>query len=1000
VNLFTIPPQVRFLDALAATWLARAGNDPLGAARGLILLPTRRAARALADAFLRVSDGRPLLLPRITAFGALDEAPLALAGALDLPPAVTPERRLAALSRLILAMNGAGGAPRTADRAWPLAAELAALMDEAELAEVDLAARLPDAADAEHAAHWQHTLTFLEIVTRAWPAWLAEQGVMNPAARQVALLRAQAAVWEAAPPGEPVLVAGTTGAVPAVARLLRGIARSELGAVVLPGLDLAMDDAAWDALEESHPQAGMRTLLARLGATRADVRLWPTPLPQGEREKKAPSPCGRGLGKGRSATLNAALLPADALDSWRHAPPARIDGLSRLFAADQQEEAASIALILRGALEQPGHVAALVTPDRDLAGRVAAELSRYGVVADDSAGEPLANTPPAVFLRLLAHAVAEELAPVPLLALLKHPLAAAGLSPAACRDGARTLELAALRGPRPAPGLTRLREATDRARQPYREKAASFLGRVETCLAPALRIASAAELVAPAEALRALIASAELLAGTDTAPGAPRLWPGEEGEALATHLAAILEVLPQLPDQRVERLPALLEAVLEGVAVRTRRALRGRAGSEHPRVFIWGLLEARLQAVDVVVLGGLCEGVWPPAADPGPWLSRRMRERIGLPSPEARVGQSAHDFASLACAADEVVLSCPRRRDGAPSVPSRWLTRIDAFLAGQNLAPPQHPAATWARRLDQPNSAPRPARPPRPCPDLRLRPRRLSVTEIETWLRDPYAIHAKHILRLRPLDPIDEPADAARYGMLAHDGLHRFLRAHGTAWPPDAAGKLREAMYHALADARLREALIRWWRPRFTRIADWVAALEDERRRDAPPAALLTEASGEWRFERPGGPFVLRGRADRIERRADGRLAILDYKTGTPPGQSQVDAGYAPQLPLEAAMAEAGAFGPDFAAAGGELAYWHLTGGFMPGELRVLFKGQVGSIDDGVAQARNKLMELIDAYDDPTRPYLAQPRPGEAPRFSDYAQLARVAEWATAEDAG
>ncbi len=1004
MSLFTIPPHVRFLDALASTWLARAGRDPLGAARGLILLPTRRAARALADAFLRVSDGRPLLLPRITAFGALDEAPLALAGALDLPPAVTPAERLAALSRLILAMNGAAGAPRTADRAWPLAAELAGLMDEAELAEVDLAARLPDAADAEHAAHWQQTLTFLEIVTRAWPAWLAEQGVMNPAARQVALLRAQADAWETEPPSEQVLIAGTMGAVPAVEQLLRIVARSELGAVVLPCLDLGMDGAAWDALDESHPQAGMRALLARLEATRGDVRLWPTPhpgpLPRGEGAASKPSPSGRGLGEGRSGTLATALLPADALDSWRHAPPACIDGLSRLLAADQQEEAASIALILRDALEQPGRVAALVTPDRDLAGRVAAELSRYGVVADDSAGEPLASTPPAVFLRLLAHAVAEELSPVPLLALLKHPLAAAGLSPAACRDGARTLERAALRGPRPPPGLTRLREAIDRARDVYRDEAARFLGRVETCLAPALRIASAAAVVAPADALRALIASAELLSGTDTTPGIARLWTDEEGEALATHLAAILEVLPQLPDQPVERLPALLEAVLESVVVRTRRALRGRSGSEHPRVFIWGLLEARLQAVDVLVLGGLCEGVWPPAADPGPWLSRRMRERVGLPSPEARVGQSAHDFASLACAADDVVLSCPRRRDGAPSVPSRWLTRLEAFLAGQNLALPQHPAAAWARRLDQPDGPPCPAKPPRPCPDVRLRPRRLSVTEIETWLRDPYAIHAKHILKLCPLDPIDEPADAARYGALAHDGLHRFLRVHGVTWPPDAAGKLREAMRSALLAERLRAALIAWWGPRFDRIADWVAGLEAERRRDAPPAALLTEASGEWRFERPGGPFMLRGRADRIERRTDGRLAILDYKTGTPPAQSQVDAGYAPQLPLEAAMAEAGAFGPDFAAAGGELAYWHLTGGFKPGELRALFKGQVQSIDDGVIQARNKLMELVDAYDDPGRPYLAQPRPGEAPRFSDYAQLARVAEWAIAEDAG
>ncbi len=438
MNLFTIPPHRRFLDEVAAAWLARAGADPLDAAHGMILLPTRRAARALSEAFLRVSDGKPLLLPRIIGFGALDEAPLALAGALELPPAVPAPERLAALTRLILGMRGIGGAPRTADRAWPLAMELAALMDEAELAEVDLAARLPDAADPEHAQHWQQTLTFLEIVTAAWPAWLAERNLMNPAARQAALLRAQAAAWEADPPGEPVLIAGATGAVPAVARMMGSVARAKRGAVVLPGLDLDMEEAAWQAMEPSHPQAGMRALLAGLGATRADVRTWPS----SRRDS---------FDAGRGDTLSAALLPAGALATWRTAPRASVDGMSRLQAADQQEEAVAIALILRGALEQPGRVAALVTPDRDLAGRVAAELERYGVVADDSAGEKLADTPPAVFLRLLTHAVAAELAPVPLLSLLKHPLAAAGLSPAACRRAARALERAALRGPRPPP---------------------------------------------------------------------------------------------------------------------------------------------------------------------------------------------------------------------------------------------------------------------------------------------------------------------------------------------------------------------------------------------------------------------------------------------------------------------------------------------------------------------------------------------------------------------
>jgi len=990
MNLFTLPPHVPFLDAVAAEWLGRGRGDPLETARGLILLPTRRAARALAEAFLRVSGGRALLLPRIVAIGALDEAPLALAGTLDLRPAVEPMQRLAVLARTILAMGGADGAPRTADRAWRLAVELAALMDEAERAEIDLAERLPDAADPAFAEHWARTLTFLRIVTAAWPAWLAEQGLMNPAARQVALLDAQAGSWQRRPPEGRVLLAGATGGIPAVARLAGAVARLPDGAVLLPALDCGMDEAAWDALEESHYQAGLRRLLDSLGAVRDEVRPWPAALPGA-------------VPAGRIATLSRALLPGPALGEWHRPGVADSIGIVRLDPADQQEEAAAVALVLRDALETQGARAALVTPDRELAQRVTAELLRYDVVADDSAGEPLAETPPAVFLRLLARAITEELAPVALLALLKHPLAAAGLSPAACRGAARSLELAALRGPKPPPGLTGLRRAVERIAGPGRTEAMALLGRIEQALAPALRFAASIE-VTPAEALTALIESAERLAATDAQPGAARLWAAEEGAALAELLAAVRGCLPVLPDQPRTVLPGLLDAVLAGAVVRSRRALRGRAGAagsgEHPRVFIWGLLEARLQSVEVMVLGGLVESVWPAAADPGPWLSRPMRARVGLPSPEVGVGQAAHDFVSAVCAAPTVVLSCPRRRDGAPAVPSRWLTRLEMFLAGRDASLPAHPAVGWARSLDQPPGGAEPVKPPLPCPAVARRPRRLSVTEIETWLRDPYAIYARHVLRLTALDPLEQETDAADYGTLVHAGLHRFLDENGTSWPPDAAARLRVHLIGAMQRAGMREALRNWWEPRLARIADWVAATEIERRAHHELARLWPEVPGSWELQRPGGRFTLVGRADRIEQRQDGTLAIVDYKTGHLPGMKEVEAGLAPQLPLEAAMAAAGAFGAERQGRAAELSYWQVSGGYVPGQELSLFSGNQAELAACIEEAQAKLGELIDTFDDPARCYLSQPHPGRAPRFSDYAQLARVAEWAAAGEDG
>ena len=981
MNLFTLPPDAPFLDLLARAWLDRAGrddppDDPLAAARGMILLPTRRAARAMAEAFLRVTDGAALVLPRITALGALDEAPLVLAGALDLPPAIDPAYRLALLARLILGMGGAYGAPRGADRAWALAAELAALMDDAERAEIDLAAELPDAADPAFAAHWARTVAFLRIVTATWPALLAELGVVNPAARAGALLAAQAAAWERDPPAEPVWLAGTTAAIPAVARLAAVLARAPLGAVILPGLDADLPAAAWDALGPEHPQAGLRTLLARLGATREDVRPWPG---------------AAGHRPGRLALLRAALLPGAALEAWRapDAPPAD-PALWRLDAADTQGEALAIALILRDALERPGATAALVTPDRALAGRVAAELLRFGVIADDSAGEKLAETPPAVFLRLLARAVGAALAPVPLLALLKHPLAAAGLDPAACRAAARALETAALRGPRPAQGLAGLRRALDRA--PDLAQHQDFLARVEAALAPALRMAAAVR-AAPAESLDALIEAAEALAATATDSGAERLWAAEEGAALASFLATLRPAFAELPDQDRAVFPELLDAALaEAPALRTRRALRGRDGAEHPRVFIWGLLEARLQQADLMVLGGLAETVWPPASDPGPWLSRPMRRKIGLPAPEDAVGQAAHDFVAAACAAETVVLSCPRRREGAPAVPARWLARLEAYLAGHGAALPLHPAAAWAVALDQPAGPPRPAAPPTPRPPVALRPRQLRVTEIETWQRDPYAIYARHVLRLVPLAPLDQETDAADFGTLVHAGLARFICEYGPAWPPGAAERLHRALERELAAAAVRPALANWWRPRLARIAEFVAAHDAGRRAGGRLLAVWPEVPGRWLLDRPGGAFSLVGRADRIERWEQG-FALLDYKTGQVPKAAELATGLAPQLPLEAAMLEAGGFGPDRQGPVTSVEYWRLTGGATAGEASVI----AGTpLTEAISAAVAGLAGLIDAFDDPGRAYLSQPHPGRAPRFDDYGQLARVAERALA----
>jgi ATP-dependent helicase/nuclease subunit B len=967
MSIAGFPLAAPFLTALAAAWLdqaAHAGRDP---ADGLILLPSRRAARAAAAGFLEVAGGKPLLLPRILALGAVDEAALSLAGALGLPPAIPAAERIAMLAALILARNGADGAPTRVPDTLRLAGDLASLIDEADRAEIDLASALPEVVAPELAAHWQKTLDFLQIVTHAWPEILAERGMLDPTARQRRLLDAQTSAWQAAPPAAPVWLAGLAAASPALSRMARVVAGLPQGAVILAGFDPDLTEASWAALDDlpTHPQAGIKHLLTAMGARREEVVPWPAK--------------GCTSSEARVALLRRAFLPAVALGTWQTPFTGTTAGLLRLDARDEQEEARSIALALREALELPNQSAALVTPDRKLATRVAAELARLGIRAEDSAGEALVATPPSVFLRLIAAALASELAPAPLLALLKHPFAAAGLPPAACRDLARRLEIATLRGPRPEPGFTGLRFAADQARD---GDLPNFVARLQACLQPGLA-AFAAIVVNPAALADAAIETAENLARTDEKTGAEILWSGESGGMLAELLADSLPTLVSLPDMAPGDLGDLLDAVIDDTRLR-----RPRSHDQHPRIAIWGILEARLQYVDTLVVGGLIEGVFPAESDPGPWLSRPMRRKIGLPPAEDRIGEAAHDLISLAAVCPKVILSASRRQNRAPAVASRFLARIDAMLAGSSMILAPHPAAAWARALDQP--AARTERPrPAPRPPGTHRPLRYSISEIATLMADPYSIYAKRVLGLRELACLDKETDAALFGNIVHDGLAEF---HAGAGPdaPEGLTRLSNALERAMRHHRPRPALAAWWSARLDRLAAWIIETEQTRRDNhGSPAKIALERPAEWQI----GEFLLRGRADRIERRADGSIAIIDYKTGQPPNDAKVEAGTAPQLVLEALMAMEGAFGPEFQGPVAELAYWRLSGGATEGDIKPLFKGNTEHLHSVITKAGFALPDLLRLYALETTPYLDRPHPSRATYDRVYAGVSRRAEW-------
>lgn len=969
-RVFTIPSGVPFLDALVAGLRDRFGAASDDLAGATVLLPTRRSVLSLRDAFLRQSDGQPLLLPTMLPLGDIDEDELILQGGdefdLDLPPAISPLRRQLLLMNLVQKMHALQhDEALAAVQAAPLAAELAAFLDLMQREDVALD-RLQDLVPERYAAHWQQTLTFLQVLEEPWRGLLAAEGTMDPVARRNRVIRARAEQWQAAPPAGPVIAAGTTGSMPATADLLAVVAALPAGMVVLPGLDRELDDASWAALADDHPQFGMRQLLSRLRLGRDGVADW---------LDGSHSPAGR------IRLVQEALRPSETTEGWNDLPVLPADtgeGLSRIDCAGEQQEALAIALAMRRTLEVPERTAALITPDRGLARRVATELKRWNVDVDDSAGVPLMATPPAVLLRLSAEAVAEGMAPIPLLALLKHPLSLSARPPGMLRRLARLLDRAVLRGPRLAPGLAPMRDVLREAKHEDRAAALELLDDLERQAGPLVEA-----LADPRHDLTALleahVALAEWLACDEA--GATQLWRGEAGEALGKFLNELMDAADQLPPVETAGYPAFLTGLMTGLAVRPRYG-------QHPRLSIWGPLEARLQQADLLILGGLNEGTWPAVAEVDAWLSRPMRADLGLPAPERRIGLAAHDFVQAATA-PRVLLTRADRVGGSPTVPSRWLLRLERVMAKAGLslsAAEDRPLPHWADTM-QDAGEPRPVDPPAVRPPVAARPRELAATRIELWMRDPYAIYARYILRLKALEPIAADAGAAERGNAIHDALDAFVGRYRQTLPHNAREELLRIGEEAFGPLLDRPGVRAFWWPRFLRVVDWFVDHEMEHRETH--TVLVTEAEGERTLPGPAGPFKLTAKADRIDSLADGRLAIIDYKTGVVPKGTEIKLGISPQLPLEAIIASEGGFANVPAQPVAELAYWKLSGGRVRAEIHAL-KG------DAMAAANTALeglVRLIAEFDNPGTPYRARPRPAAAPRFSDYDHLARVKEW-------
>lgn len=1012
-GLYTIPPGRGFLKDLARGLSDIYPTQTLGQAR--VFLPTRRACRDFTQAFAAISDAAGLL-PAAYPMGDIDEDDLgfeaesftgaAMETALNLPPALSATRRTFMLATLSQAKERAEhGASMPLPAALRLGRELGRFLD-------DLAIDRVNADDVrtinagEFAEHWQRVLTFLDIVLKAWPEELQDIDRMDPVARHEALAVAQAEAWRATPPTHPTIIAGSTGAQPATRDLMAALIAGPNGAVVLPGFDNTVNAEGFQNIlnAPSHPQHAMAVTLDTLGLTPSDVKTWP--------DANDPTRTGAPAILERVTLAREAMRPASEADQWTAILPGQfqqaVNGLQRIDAANPDEEARVAAIFLREQLEilatgntgspaslaSPARRVALVTPDRGLARRVAAELRRWNIDADDSAGQPLGEAPLGAYLRLVARAFRPNASTTDLLALLKHPYASGGKRPTHFRAQARAIELAIWRDdrrqrqartlPETAAMLTGLKHAPP--------ELAGFAGKLSTLAAPFALILAKGDALRPM--LEAHIRLAEALATTDDETGPERLWRNEAGESAASVLAEALDAASASPALIGADYPETFDALIDGATVRNNRSIGAP-------VQIMGVLEARFTQFDAIVLGGLDEGVWPRPPSADPWFSRGMRGQIGLSDPEKRIGLSAHDFTQLLYS-PAVLLTRSRMRDDAPTKPSRWLVRLDAVLAADgetpSLAQGQERYRYLAGALDPKADTPN-ALPPAPRPTASQRPRTLSATEIETLILDPYAIYAKHVLGLHALASLDPAPSPADRGRIIHEAFERFLKANPTKLPANVLKALLDAgdiAFAAFGDHAEAQA---FWRPAFERSARWAAVEEQTHRSRIGLSHAYAELSGSVEFQTPYKPLLLRARADRIDVGEGDALAIIDYKTGAPPSKIAIASADAPQLPLEAAIAKFGSFmARDEADAAVTLsaknttllAIWQLAG--RDGGKITAIAGDAA--EAAMATAWDGVQRLIAAFDNPDTPYLSAPRTafGEAPAFSNYRALARLSD--------
>jgi ATP-dependent helicase/nuclease subunit B len=980
-KVFYIPPTAGFLRTLVQGLLNRTARQPEELAYYRILLPTRRACRMMADLFLDATDGKPILLPHIQAVADIDDQELeilvmaATGTPPDLSPAITP------LARQILLAELVGKLPDFADygRAAQMAGALTELLDSVRNEDMDFC-DLDRLVPEQYADHWQQTLEFLKILRIHYPEILKAENKIDPTDRRNRLLDMLALYWRDFPPAGPIIMAGVTGSLPAVARLMDVVCRLPRGELILAGFNPDEHEYYLQSMEDTHPAAEMARLLTRLDVTPIQIDVWPDYRIQSITSSQF----------ARQWLWRHIMAPSDATTAWSglklHLDPnlkadlKNIGQSIQVIESDQvQDEAMAVALCVRHALVDPAAAIAIITPDRSLARGIMLACQRFDIRVNDSAGQKLSTTSRGQFLLQVLSVVLTGLNPIDVLACLRHSCCQFHDNP-----DVDVLDKLALRGLRPGQNPDNfLRDIRVRL-QASDDRAVKLAESFTVILRP---LFTDQDTRFPAQHwIRIYITAVEDLAGQKAA----QLWQEEDGTALANLFASLLDPSLILPELTLPDYAAFIRYHLDSIRV-------NKVGDEHPRVALLGTFEARLTAASTVILAGFNEGAWPGKIDADPWMSRSMRHDFKLPAREVDIGRMAHDIMQWVTA-DKLIITRTKRSDGALTVPSRWLQRLDAVLTGLDLSPAivrDHYVLHLVYQMDGLDIPVVPVVRPEPCVKSGLRPQTYSASDIGTLMRDPYDFYARKVLRLHALDPHNQELDARITGNILHDVLYRFHKVYDRDLSSDLVAELLMILEDSFPKFIPDIALSGVVRPRLQRILKNYLVQLKSWQSETGGRAISLEQTWVHKFELNKFLITLHARMDRIDLLRDGTCAIIDYKSGSLPTKKNVERGLDPQIILEMMLFERGTRKDETRSITlhqtiSHLRLWPLK---VDGNKDLDFSGH--DLDDLRTNLDQGLYDLLAAFMMDDQPYLCLADQESARRYSDYRHLARVAEWSS-----